>query len=576
MSLRRDGLALAVGALALRLPFVARRLWDHDSVQFALGIEHFDLAAHQPHPPGYPLYIGFCKALGWLGLPPLAAMVTLSQLTAAGGTYAAVRLAQRLARDGRADDPPGEDSSGRAAGLLAGVLYASNPLLWFYGELPLVYAVEGGMTVILAYLAARMGEGRRAFLTACAAFALAGGMRPSTLVLLFPLLVFSALRTVLRRQATWSDFALGVLTGGAAIAAWFVPLITAAGGYGIYRTVGQSHFTTLLPQTSVLYGAGLAALAHHVEVMVKWTLQGMLPALVGCSVLLSGLPLAAGWRRLRRGSVWLLMWTLPAVLFFALFHITKAGYTLVYLPGLLVAFAVLWSGLGRRGQLVAGLIATVVGGGVFLFGEDRRPDQHRAFAILRHEHNAGEIRRFEAELDRMVAVVSAYPPESSVVASMELAGTGGAGAEGFLYPWHRHLQWYLPAYPALFLVPQQGFAERSPGDRQPFERIFSEVVLAPATKDLLLVLADLPGERLRLPPAEVLWRGSRFVVLRLSLDAVMAGGKLTLGDLRLSRPRLPLDLPRPGSETPALPGEPAGPHSSGAPPAADAAAAARN
>jgi len=34
-----------------------------DAVQFAMGVRSFDLWHHQPHPPGYPLFI----FLGWLG-----------------------------------------------------------------------------------------------------------------------------------------------------------------------------------------------------------------------------------------------------------------------------------------------------------------------------------------------------------------------------------------------------------------------------------------------------------------------------------------------------------------------------
>ena len=34
-----------------------------DPINFALGVQHFDLWKHQPHPAGYPLYIFF----GWIG-----------------------------------------------------------------------------------------------------------------------------------------------------------------------------------------------------------------------------------------------------------------------------------------------------------------------------------------------------------------------------------------------------------------------------------------------------------------------------------------------------------------------------
>src|SRR4051812_11363743 len=99
-------------------------MWDHDSVQFALGVERYDLAAHHPHPPGYPLYIGILKLLAALGVDSLHGMVGLSLLASALGAALLVLLLPRLG------------GVGLAPGLFAAALYISNPLLWFYGELP--------------------------------------------------------------------------------------------------------------------------------------------------------------------------------------------------------------------------------------------------------------------------------------------------------------------------------------------------------------------------------------------------------------------------------------------------------
>ena len=51
----RPGAAvLVIAALyfAAHLPFLAPSLEDIDSINFALGLRHFDPALHQPHPPG--------------------------------------------------------------------------------------------------------------------------------------------------------------------------------------------------------------------------------------------------------------------------------------------------------------------------------------------------------------------------------------------------------------------------------------------------------------------------------------------------------------------------------------------
>ena len=60
--------ALAVVSLAAHLAVLPPTLEDLDSVNFALGVREFDVAQHQPHPPGYPVFI----ALGKVGTSALA------------------------------------------------------------------------------------------------------------------------------------------------------------------------------------------------------------------------------------------------------------------------------------------------------------------------------------------------------------------------------------------------------------------------------------------------------------------------------------------------------------------------
>src|SRR6266849_6614081 len=68
---------IALIYLAAHLPFLAPSLEDIDSINFALGLRHFDPAMYQPHPPGYPIYI----LLGHLSLP-LAHLIRASPVAA--------------------------------------------------------------------------------------------------------------------------------------------------------------------------------------------------------------------------------------------------------------------------------------------------------------------------------------------------------------------------------------------------------------------------------------------------------------------------------------------------------------
>ncbi len=66
---RRVLSALALVFALAHIPFLATSLEDIDSVNFALGVRHFDVATHRPHPPGYPVYIAAGKvAVGALDL----------------------------------------------------------------------------------------------------------------------------------------------------------------------------------------------------------------------------------------------------------------------------------------------------------------------------------------------------------------------------------------------------------------------------------------------------------------------------------------------------------------------------
>ena len=79
-------IGLVIGALfiALHLPFLPPSLEDLDSINFALGVRQYDISQHQPHPPGYPLFIGAAKLLHAVGLSELHALSVLGVLAGVG------------------------------------------------------------------------------------------------------------------------------------------------------------------------------------------------------------------------------------------------------------------------------------------------------------------------------------------------------------------------------------------------------------------------------------------------------------------------------------------------------------
>lgn len=319
---------LFVVSALLRAPFVPKALVNWDSVQFALATRAFDIERHQPHPPGYILYVGWGRLLTWL-LGDANAAFALTSVVAGS---LAVALLYVLGR---------EMVGGRTA-VVAAALFATSPLVWYYSVVALTYAVEAFFLLVVACLcwrALRLGEGGPV-LWAAVALGLAGGVRQSTLVLLLPLWLFVAVsagrRTFVR--------GLAVLAGTCLL--WLVPLIYLAGGPRRYVQAGTSLLGFVGEKTSVLYGGVQAVLGNLAQVGA-----GLVVGL-NLSLLAVGLALAlrCGARRRLAGREWLLLglWAGPALATFIFGHIGQVGYLMLILPALCLVVAVYVEALSQR------------------------------------------------------------------------------------------------------------------------------------------------------------------------------------------------------------------------------------
>ena len=196
-TLGRDILLRCIGEVAKHLPANRR-----------VGIQQpGDVVHHQPHPPGYLVYV----ATGRLLLPIFGDANTALIALSIFGECAGVVIAYLFARE----------VFGEWAGLVASLALAVAPLFWYYGEAANTYALEPAAVMFVAWPCWRLWQrDAGAALPAGLALGLAGALRPSSAFFLLPLVCVALWRAVPVRAAVTSLGAAAALT-----MAWVVPLI---------------------------------------------------------------------------------------------------------------------------------------------------------------------------------------------------------------------------------------------------------------------------------------------------------------------------------------------------------------
>jgi len=311
--------AAVAGLVAVGARFVFRThlplTWD--SVQFVLGVVDYDIVAHQPHPPGYFLYIHTAQLLGLLGLPPYLSLVTMS--LCAGGLMVGLMVwwVGRLL--------------GLRGGLVAGALVLFSPLAWLYATRGDTYAISGFFSLLVGYLCWRMlTDPEQSVWPAAVVIGLAGGFRPTDVLFLAPLWLWAM------RRRSWRQVATAVMIFGLITCAWAIPMIASVGGIARYREV-SAHLSRML--------IGAAPMAGN---LATFKVFGYELVSCGAGLLLAGSPLLllAGRRYLPRAlhTAWawpfLAIWSGPALFFYVLIHFGQAGYMMLVLgPAVLLATA---------------------------------------------------------------------------------------------------------------------------------------------------------------------------------------------------------------------------------------------
>jgi len=405
--------------LFTRIPFNGQLLFDHDSVQFALALENYDVYLHQPHPPGYFLYVMLGRLVDAFLQNPNASFVWISQI----GSALLVVVVFQL----------GSEIFNRQVGYWAALLTITSPMLWFHSVVALSYSPGAFLACWLGLLCWRSIKAHNASYLSAIVLGVTAGFRQDLFTFLIPLWLYSVAVSDWRKA--WRPVLLLSLT----VTLWFVPMLISAGGPQRYfAATGELwHYHN---STFAIWNAGLLS---RVDVLL--TFVGFLSYGIGLGTifLLLGLYLLLRTRNQqaidKNKLVFFGLWIAPAFLFyfFIFIHPYKYAYGMPFLP---VFFILAYPAIDG--------FLTKLKESVWLANRDMKTTRSvilaaivisnaMAFCLVSTSYSLSHIRRHDQLLATILeGIKSNFPSQSTIILGQQLSTFSG----------YRHVQYYLPEY----------------------------------------------------------------------------------------------------------------------------------
>ncbi len=405
-------LSLFLVTVVTRVPFTSKFLYHMDSVQFALALENYNITLHQPHPPGYFLYVMLGRFFH-LFIKDANNVYIFISIFFSGITVVTVFYL-------------GRELFNLKTGFLAALVTVTSPNLWFHGEVALSYIVEAFFSTAVALVCWKIYKGEHKYLWVSAiTLGIAGGIRQNTIAFLLPLWLFS-MKGVPPRKIIAS---VGVL--GLVCLLWFLPMVWMTGGWDAYREAFRELWVFNTGKVSV-FERGWSSLRIFSSALVQFTLYG-----VGTGVFVLVLAVYSLIRRKRLQYVdgnkvkFFILWMLPSVFFylFIFIHPANPGYALIYIPAvcLLTAISTIYmsnelAAIFKK-DLLALIMTILVVTNTFIFLALSLPASYPI------------IKNHDVDLPVLFNAIKSFEPLKTAV----FVGP-------YIFFGYRHIMYYLPEY----------------------------------------------------------------------------------------------------------------------------------
>jgi len=241
-------LIIVLASFVIRMLLRSNYLDDWDSVQFILGLNNYSIVAHQPHPPGYPVYIFIGRIVDQFFNCGIESFTFMSSLFGSLALIPTFLLAKEF--------------FGYRVGILSAIILSFAPAEMLFSEVVMSDIISMFFITATVYLLYRGIRSSKYLYLGSFILAITIGVR-QTDFLLAPLIFFTC---IYKRNIKELAFSLVILSIG--IALWLVPTIIDTGfsnfivaqntqgqyafEHATFSTLGEANFNNLLITIKIL------------------------------------------------------------------------------------------------------------------------------------------------------------------------------------------------------------------------------------------------------------------------------------------------------------------------------------